>query len=70
MCHVNMLINYHVRVDTNTLLNQNNVTSVTCDDNESPGDDFAMNCDGCDIRLEKADIVSNLESKVFRLDLS
>ncbi len=31
------------------------------------GDDFVMNCNGCAIRLENADILSNLESKVSHL---
>ncbi len=70
MCHVNMLKGYHVRDDTKPVLNQNTVTSETCDDNENPGDDFVMNCDGCDIRLENADIPSNLESKVSHLEPS
>ena len=58
MCHVNMLKRYHVRDGTKPLLNQNTVTSDTCNENENPGDDFVMNCDGCDIRLENA--ISNL----------
>ena len=70
MCHVNMLKGYHVRDDTKPVLIQNTVTSDKCDDTENPGDDFVMNCDGCDIRLEKADILSNLESKVSHLDPS
>ncbi len=68
MCHVNMLKCYHVRDDTKPVLNQNNVTSDTCDETENPGDDFVMNCDGCDIRLENADILSNLETKVSHLE--
>ncbi len=43
---------------------------ITSDDNENPGDNFVMNCDGCDIRLEDADILSNLESKVSHLEPS
>ena len=69
MCHVNILKGY-VTDDTKPVLNQNTVTSDTCDDNENPGDDFVMNCDGCDIRLENADILSNLESKVSHLEPS
>ena len=64
MCHVNMLKGYHVRDDTKPELNQN------IDETENPGDDFVMNCDGCDIRLENADILSNLESKVSHLEPS
>ncbi len=48
----------------------NTITSDTCDGNKNPGDDFHMNCDGCDIRLENADILSNLESKVSHLEPS
>ncbi len=44
--------------------------SLSCDDNEKPGDDFVLNCDGCEIRLENADILSNLESKVSHLEPS
>ncbi len=70
MCHVNMLKRYHVRDDTKPVLNQNTITSDTSDDNENPGDDFVMNCDGYDIRLENADILSNLESKVSHFETS
>ena len=69
MCHVNMK-GYHVRDDTKPVLNQNTITSDTCGYNENPGDDFVMNCGGCDIRLENADILSNLESKVSHLETS
>ena len=68
MCHVNMLKGYHVRDDTRPVFNT--VTNDTCDDNENSGDDFVMNCDGCDIKLENADILSNLESKVSHLEPS
>ena len=64
MCHVNMLKGYHVRDNTKPVLNQNIFTSDTC------GDDFVMNCYGCDIRLENADILSNLESEVSHLQPS
>ncbi len=52
MCHVNMLKGYHVRDDTKPVFNHN----------------FIINCDGCDIRLENADIPSNLGSKVLHLE--
>ena len=70
MCHVNMLKGYHVRDDTKPVLNQNTVTSDTCDETENPGDDIVMNCDGCDIILENADILSNFKSMVSHLDPS
>ncbi len=56
MCHVNMLKGCHVRDDTKPVLSQNTLSSDTCDKSENPGDDFVMNCDGCDLRLENADI--------------
>ncbi len=66
-----MLKGCHVRVDdTKPVLSQNTLTSDTCDERENPGHDFVMNCDGCDIRLENADILSNLESKVSHLESS
>ncbi len=65
MCYVNMLKGYHVRDgDTKPVLSQNTVTNDTCDESENPGDDFVMDCSGCGIRLENADILSNLEAKV------
>ncbi len=68
MQHANMLKVYHVRDDdTKPLLNQNTVTSDTCDGNANPGDDVVMTCDICDIRLENSDILSNVESKVSHL---
>ena len=70
MCHVNMLKGYHVRDDTKPVLNQNYVTSDTCDETVNPGDDFVMKCDGCDIRLKNADIQSNFEFKVSHLEPS
>ena len=65
-----MLEGYHVRDDTKPVLNQNTVTNDTCNDSENSGDDFVMNCDGCDIKLENADILSHLESKVSHLESS
>ena len=67
---MNMVKGYHVRDDTKPVLNQNTVTSDTCDETENPGDDFVMNCDGCDIRLKNADILSSLESKVSHIEPS
>ncbi len=70
MYHAKMLKGYHVRDDTKPVLNQNTVTSDTCGESENPGDDFVMNCDGSDIRLENADILSNIESKVSHIEPS
>ncbi len=36
----------------------------------NPGDDFVMDNDGCDMRMENADTLSNLESKVSHLEPS
>ncbi len=67
MYPVNWLQGYHVRDNTKPVLNQNTVTRDTCDENENPGDNFVMNCDGCDdTRLENADIMSNLETNAPR----
>ena len=53
-CHVNMLNDYHVRDNRKPVLNKKTVTNDICHETENPGDDFVMNCDGCDIRLENA----------------
>ena len=63
----NTLKGYNVRDDTKPVLNHNTVTSDASDDSENPGYDSVMSCDGCDIRLENADILSNLESKFSHL---
>ena len=68
MSYVNMLKDYHVGDDTKPVLNHNTVTNDTCDETVNPGDDFVMNCYSCDIRVENADILSNLESKVSHLE--
>ncbi len=70
MCHVKMLKDYQVRDDTKPVLNQNIVTSDAYDDNENPRDHFVLNYIGCDIRLETADGLSNLEPKVSHLEPS
>ena len=59
-----------IQVSRKSKLNQNTVTSDTCHGTENPGDDFVINCDGCDIRLENADILSTIESKVSQVEPS
>ncbi len=71
MYEVDMLRGYNAADDdTKPVLNQNTVTSDTCDDSDNPGEDFVINGHGCNLRLENADMLSNLESKVSHLESS
>ncbi len=52
MCHVNMLKDFWYILywgdGKKTVLSQNAVTIDTWDENENPGNDFVMDCRGCD----------------------
>ncbi len=68
MCHVNMPKGYFERDgDSKPVMSQYIVTDDAQDKCVNPGDDFVINSGCCDIIVENADILSNLESKVSHL---